>query len=198
MMGARTRQEHLEVIGRGLAQTDFPFLHPAERASNSLSVLWVRPVRMLTHETAQGSAADPLGFHACEPPRNQEQYSAHIYRLPVPSVKLILRREKKNSYCLLVVLPSEMVDKSTGPFQAHLGPVCGDEAVQRDHIFPEQGCIRVLLGAPSPNTSRSHTPPLSGFGATQAEIGTKGHVSTSRAVHRRVVLSAAMAGVRCR
>jgi hypothetical protein len=29
MMGMRTRQEHLEVIGKGLAQTDFPLLHPA-------------------------------------------------------------------------------------------------------------------------------------------------------------------------
>ena len=65
MMGARTRQEHLEIISRGLAQTDFPFLHPADGASHGLSILWVRPVGMLTHEAAQtGAIADPLGFHA--------------------------------------------------------------------------------------------------------------------------------------
>jgi hypothetical protein len=97
-----------------------------------------------------------------------------------------------------VVLPLKMVDKSTGPFQAYFRPVCGDEAVQRGHLFPKQGSIRVLLRVPSPNTSRPHTPPLSGFGASQAEIGTKGHESTSRAVHRRFALLAAMAGVRCR
>ena len=38
----------------------------------------------------------------------------------------------------------------------------------------------------------------SGFGGAQAETFSKGHESTSSAVHRRVVLPAAIAGVRCR
>ena len=36
------------------------------------------------------------------------------------------------------------------------------------------------------------------FDASQVESGGKGQASTSRAVHRRVVLPAAIAGVRCR
>jgi hypothetical protein len=96
------------------------------------------------------------------------------------------------------VLRLKMVDKSTGPFQTHFRPVFGDEAVQRGHLFLKQGCIRVLLRAPSPNTPRTNTPPLSGFGASQAEIGNNGHESTSRAVHRRFALPAAIAGVRSR
>jgi hypothetical protein len=88
------------------------------------------------------------------------------------------------------VLPLNMVDNLTGPFQAHFRPVFGDEAFQRALLFPKQGCMRVL--------PRPHTPPLSGFGASQAESGNKGHESTSCAVHRRFVLPAAMAGVRCR
>lgn len=60
----------------------------------------------------------------------------------------------------LGVLPWDMVDKSTGPFQAHLGPVFGDETVQRGLLFPEPGCIGVLLRAPSPNTPRPDPPPF--------------------------------------
>src|SRR5215472_1525917 len=45
------------------------------------------------------------------------------------------------------------------PFPAHLGSVCGDEAVQRGHLFPNQGFIRVLLRALTLNTLRPHTPP---------------------------------------
>ena len=78
------------------------------------------------------------------------------------------------------------------------GPVFGDEAVQCGHLFPEQGCIRMLLRAPTPNTPRSYTPPQSGFGVSQAEIGINGQESTSRVVHRRWVLPAARASVRCR
>ena len=40
--------------------------------------------------------------------------------------------------------------------------------------------------------------PPPGFDASQAEFGNNGQESTSRAVHRRWVLPAAMAGVRCR
>ena len=35
------------------------------------------------------------------------------------------------------VLPLDIMDKSTGPFQTHFGPVFGDEVVQRGLLFPE-------------------------------------------------------------
>ena len=73
-----------------------------------------------------------------------------------------------------VVLPWEMVDKSISPLQTHFGPVFGDEAVQRRLLFPESGCIRVLLQAHSSTTPRHDTAPTSGFGGFQAEAGSKG------------------------
>jgi hypothetical protein len=54
------------------------------------------------------------------------------------------------------------------------------------------------LLASSPTSSQHDTETPSGFDASQAETGGKGHESTSRTVHRRVVLPAAIAGVRCR
>jgi hypothetical protein len=54
------------------------------------------------------------------------------------------------------------------------------------------------LLASSPTSSPHDTENPSSFDASQAETGGKGHESTSRAVHRRVVLPAAIAGVRCR
>ena len=50
----------------------------------------------------------------------------------------------------MLALPFDMVDKSTEPSMNHFGPVFGDEAVQRDLLFPEPGSIRVLLRALSP------------------------------------------------
>jgi hypothetical protein len=44
MVGARAREEHLQIIGRGLAQTDFPFFDPANLASDGLSILGVGKV----------------------------------------------------------------------------------------------------------------------------------------------------------
>jgi len=90
-----------------------------------------------------------------------------------------------------------MVENSTSPLQTYFGPVFCHEAVQIGLLFPERGFLRVLLLAHSPIFPRHDTAPISGFGASQAEIGGNGQVSTSRAVHRRVVLPAAMAGVRC-
>jgi hypothetical protein len=84
------------------------------------------------------------------------------------------------------------------PLQTHFGPVFGDEAVQTGLLFLRRGSIRVLLVAPSPTSSRYDTPPPSGLRGSQAESGGNGHESTSHAVHRRVVLPAAIAGVRCR
>lgn len=37
------------------------------------------------------------------------------------------------------VLPFDMVDKSTRPFQTHFGLVFGDEVVQRGLLFPYSG-----------------------------------------------------------
>ncbi len=91
-----------------------------------------------------------------------------------------------------------MVENSTSPLQTYFGPVFCHEAVQIGLLFQERGSIRVLLLAHSPISLRHDTAPISGFGASQAEIGSNGQVSTSSAVHRRVVLPAAMAGVRCR
>src|SRR5260370_10885083 len=61
-----------------------------------------------------------------------------------------------------------------------------------------RGSIRVLLLAPSLASSRHDTPSASGFGGFQAEADGNGHESTSRAVHCRCVLLAAIARVRCR
>jgi hypothetical protein len=48
-----------------------------------------------------------------------------------------------------LVLPLDMVDKSTSPLQTHFGPVFCHEAVQTGLLFPERGPLRVLLLAPS-------------------------------------------------
>jgi hypothetical protein len=96
------------------------------------------------------------------------------------------------------VLPWEMVDKSTGPLQTQFGPVFGDEAVQTGHPILEEATIRRLQLAHSSISPRHDIALTSGFGGFQAEAGGKGHESTSRAVHRRFVLPAAIAGVRCR
>src|SRR6266566_6244980 len=46
---------------------------------------------------------------------------------------LILGKRMRRSH---LVLPFDMVDKSTRPFQTHFGPVFGEEAVQRGLLFP--------------------------------------------------------------
>ena len=96
------------------------------------------------------------------------------------------------------VLPLDMVENSTSPLQTHLRPDSGDEAVQTDHLILEGGSIRALLRVSSPISLRHDTAPTSGFHASQAETDGKGYGSTSRVVQRRLVLPAAIAGVRCR
>ncbi len=96
------------------------------------------------------------------------------------------------------VLPLDRVDKSIHPFQTHFGLVFCHEAVQTSLLFPERGSIGVLLLADSPISPQHGAALTSGFGASQAETGGKGQESTSRAVHRRLVLPAAIAGVRWR
>lgn len=88
-----------------------------------------------------------------------------------------------------------MVDKSASPLQTHFGSAFRDEAVQRDPPFPEPGSIRVFLRAPSPISPRDDASSTSDFHASQAGTDGKGQESTSRAVHRWVVLSAAITGV---
>ena len=56
----------------------------------------------------------------------------------------------------------------------------------------------MLLLALLLSSFRHDTPPTSALRGSQAETVSKGHESTSRAVHRRCVLPAAIAGVRCR
>src|SRR5947209_7096907 len=91
-----------------------------------------------------------------------------------------------------------MVDNSTGPLQTHFGLVFCYEAIQTGHLFVESSSIGVLLLAHLPISPRHGTASTSGCDAAQAETFGKGQASTSRAVHRRWVLPAAMAGVRCR
>jgi hypothetical protein len=99
---------------------------------------------------------------------------------------------------MCAVLPLDRVDKSIHPFQTHFGLVFCHEAVQTSLLFPERGSIGVLLLADSPISPQHGAALTSGFGASQAETGGKGQESTSRAVHRRLVLPAAIAGVRWR
>jgi hypothetical protein len=61
-----------------------------------------------------------------------------------------------------------------------------------------EALLAFFCGYLHPSLHNMRQPPPSGFDATQAEASGKGHESTSRAVHRRWVLPAAMAGVRCR
>ena len=91
-----------------------------------------------------------------------------------------------------------MVDNSTGPLHPLFGLVCCDEAVRASHRFVESGSIPVLLLAHVPISPQDDPAPTSGCEASQGETVGKGQVSTSRAVHCRVVLPAAIAGVRCR
>jgi hypothetical protein len=69
---------------------------------------------------------------------------------------------------------------------------------RRGHLHLERGSIRLLLLALALTTPRQDSATAPGCRRSQAESGGKGQESTSRAVHRRFVLPAAMAGVRCR
>jgi len=82
------------------------------------------------------------------------------------------------------------------PLQTHFGVVFHQSTVQIGHRILEEGFIRQLLLARSSTSTRDETATPSGLRGSQAKIGGKGQESTSRAVHRRVVLPAAIAGVR--
>ena len=84
------------------------------------------------------------------------------------------------------------------PLQILIGLVFSSVSSPDKLSHPGVRPIRLLLLALSPTSSRHDTPTTSRFGGSQAETGGNGYESTSRAVHRRCVLPAAMAGVRCR
>src|SRR5438105_14087777 len=91
-----------------------------------------------------------------------------------------------------------MVDNSIGHLQTPFGPVfCHLDSPDSP---PHLG-VRLYasdLRAPSPISPRQDTATALDFPGSQAEAYGKGQVSNSRVVQRRWVLSAAMAGVRCR
>src|SRR6266567_221053 len=91
-----------------------------------------------------------------------------------------------------------MVDKYHNPLQTDFGAVFGEETVQTGLLSPEGGSMRVLLLSHASISPPHDHAPTSGCDASQADTFGKGQESTSRAVHRRVVLPAAMAGVRWR
>lgn len=97
-----------------------------------------------------------------------------------------------------VVLLWDMVDNSNSLCNPPLGWFFRHGAVQTGHLFPKRDPIQHLVLAHSPPTARHDTSPASGLRGAQAETGGNGHESTSHVVHRRFVLPAAIAGVRCR
>ena len=111
---------------------------------------------------------------------------------------LSFEKGHQSVFCDVWVQPLEMVDNSTSPLQTHFEPDFCDVAVQAGHLFPERGSVRVLLLAAPLISPRHATATPSDFGASQAETGGNGQESTSRAVHCRLVLPAAIAGVRSR
>src|SRR5215469_4833296 len=60
------------------------------------------------------------------------------------------------------------------PFTSPLRAFFCHEAVQTGLLFPERGSIRVLLLAPSPISPWHDLATTSGFGGSQADIGSKG------------------------
>ena len=98
----------------------------------------------------------------------------------------------------LAVQPQLVVDNLISLCKPPSGSFFHHGAVQADHFMLEEGSIRRILPACSSTSPRDDTATTSGLRASQAETGDKGQESTSRAVHRRLVLPAAIAGVRCR
>ena len=95
------------------------------------------------------------------------------------------------------LLPLDMVDKSTSLSK----PIWGRFFVilQSREAFSSRSEVHPSLSAGTSAVSpRQDTAPTSGFDTPQAETFGNGQESTSRAVHRWVVLPAAIAGVRCR
>jgi hypothetical protein len=91
-----------------------------------------------------------------------------------------------------------MVEKSIPLCKPTSGRSFRPGADRRGHLLLERGSIRLLLLTLSPPPPRHDTATAPGCRRSQAEAGVKGQESTSRAVHRRFVLPAAMAGVRWR
>jgi len=96
------------------------------------------------------------------------------------------------------VLPWDMVDKSIPFGQPTSCRFFRHSAVRRVYFHPGVRLHPTSSATLSPTTPHHDTAITPGLRASQAGTFGKGHESTSRVVHCRFVLPAAMAGVRCR
>jgi hypothetical protein len=103
-------------------------------------------------------------------------------------------RNKTDQPLALVVLTLEMVDNSSSLRNSLSRSFFHQYAIQAGRLLLKEGSIRQLLHALSSASPRDDTAPITGLRGSQAQTFGKGHESTSLAVHRRVVLTAAMAG----
>jgi hypothetical protein len=87
------------------------------------------------------------------------------------------------------VLTWNMVDNSTSSFECISGWFFRQWTVHAGHLF--LGEAQPTSSADPYTTACHDTATAPGFLGSQAETGAKGHESTSRAVHRRLVLPAA-------
>jgi hypothetical protein len=95
-------------------------------------------------------------------------------------------------------LPWDMVDNWISLCNPFSGSFLHHGTVQAGHLLLQEGFIHRLLLARSSTSLREATATASDLRVSQAGTCGKGNESTSRAVHRRLVLPAAIAGVRCR
>jgi hypothetical protein len=98
----------------------------------------------------------------------------------------------------MLVLPLDMVDNLISLCKSLSRSYFHQYAVQAGYLLLKEGPFRRLLHAFSSTFPRDAPAPAFCLRGPQAETDGKGQESTSRAVHRRLVLPAAMAGVRCR
>jgi hypothetical protein len=101
-------------------------------------------------------------------------------------------------YFAYPALPFEMVDNSSSLRKAPFGRFFVSGQSQQAISFGMRPQPTSSAGTFIVFLATHDTPTASGFGSPQTQVGGKGRESTSRAVHRRCVLPAAMAGVRCR
>jgi hypothetical protein len=103
------------------------------------------------------------------------------------------------SYTADLVLLWDMVENSINPLQTHVGLIFSSFECRRGYIILRSTLLDLFSPSPSLcllfHRASSHF--LDAHMRTQS-TGDKGWHRTSCAVHRRVVLPATMAGVRCR
>src|SRR5215469_7192030 len=71
-----------------------------------------------------------------------------------------------------LVLLWDMVDTSSNSPRTHFKPVFRHWTAQAGHLFPRRGCIRVLLLAPSPTSSRQGCTGYYGYPFSNRAINT--------------------------